>query len=189
MIRRINLYGGPGTGKSTNAALLFSQLKEHFLKSDVKIELVREVAKEWVWAGRDIGTYDQHRIWAEQLHRETSLLDAGVDIVITDSPILLGPFFAEAYGLAFQNHMTDVSLDMDERFRPLNIFLDREDRHYDPAGRLQSEQEAREIDKDIDNFVCLYSHNDDWPYKRKPSELLDTVLKALEGYNDRIRNG
>ena len=44
----INLYGGPGTGKSTTAAHVFALLKQR----DVNAELVREYAKDIVWEGR-----------------------------------------------------------------------------------------------------------------------------------------
>lgn len=42
MIRRINLYGGPGTGKSTAAAHLFAYLKKKYVNDGGirKVELV-----------------------------------------------------------------------------------------------------------------------------------------------------
>lgn len=41
----INLYGSPGSGKSTAAAYIFSKLK----MKGVECELVTEVAKDLVW--------------------------------------------------------------------------------------------------------------------------------------------
>ena len=45
-----NIYGGPGSGKSTSAAGVFSLLKTH----GVNAELVTEFAKDLVWEGRDV---------------------------------------------------------------------------------------------------------------------------------------
>ena len=42
----LNLYGGPGVGKSTGAAYIFSMLK----LAGINCELVREYAKELVGA-------------------------------------------------------------------------------------------------------------------------------------------
>ena len=41
----INLFGNPGSGKSTVAAYLFSELKSRGLE----VELVTETAKDLVW--------------------------------------------------------------------------------------------------------------------------------------------
>lgn len=41
----VNLYGGPGTGKSTGASYIFSKLK----LAGVEAELVTEYAKDLVW--------------------------------------------------------------------------------------------------------------------------------------------
>lgn len=41
----VNLYGGPGVGKSTGAAYVFARLKE----AGVVAELVTEFAKDLTW--------------------------------------------------------------------------------------------------------------------------------------------
>ena len=51
----INLYGGPGAGKSTSASDLFVILKER----GVNAELAREYVKRWAWERRGISPYDQ----------------------------------------------------------------------------------------------------------------------------------
>lgn len=43
----VNLYGGPGTGKSTGAAYIFSKLK----MDGIDAEYVTEFAKDKVWEG------------------------------------------------------------------------------------------------------------------------------------------
>ena len=44
----VNLFGGPGTGKSTGAAYIFSQLK----LAGIDCEFVSEFAKDKVWERR-----------------------------------------------------------------------------------------------------------------------------------------
>jgi len=48
MTKYINIFGGPGAGKSTTAALLFAEMKS----GGFKVELVTEVAKDFVWEDR-----------------------------------------------------------------------------------------------------------------------------------------
>jgi tRNA uridine 5-carbamoylmethylation protein Kti12 len=80
----INLYGGPGTGKSTSAAYLYYILKAE----GHNVELVREYVKDWAWEGRQISTYDQIYFLGKQVRRE-SLLYGKVDWIITDSPVMM----------------------------------------------------------------------------------------------------
>lgn len=48
MTKVINLYGGPGTGKSSTAGMLFAHLKLR----GVNCEYVQEYAKDAAWEGR-----------------------------------------------------------------------------------------------------------------------------------------
>ena len=47
MIRRINIYGGPGVGKSTLAASIFAFMK----KRGDNVELVQEFVKQFAYLG------------------------------------------------------------------------------------------------------------------------------------------
>lgn len=44
----INVLGGPGVGKSTTAAYVFSEMK----RMGLSVEYVPEVAKDFVWEDR-----------------------------------------------------------------------------------------------------------------------------------------
>ena len=75
----INLFAGPGSGKSTTCAGLFSKLK----LAGINCEMVLEYAKELVWENNLETLDDQIYIFAEQLHRINRLKNK-VDVIITD---------------------------------------------------------------------------------------------------------
>jgi len=147
----INLFGGPGCGKSTLAAELFVAFK----RQGKNVELVREYVKDWAWANRKIGIYDQLYICGKQSHKEVSLYGK-VDVIITDSPLLLGPFYQEYYSGTESYVLPAVSGLLSQASRSgvkhLNFHLSRE-KKYNPAGRYETEEQAVTIDNAIATFL------------------------------------
>ena len=88
----INLFGGPGCGKSTTMARLFADLKTR----GYNVEMVSEFAKDLVYEQRQETMKDELYIFAKQHHRLFRVIDK-VDIVITDRPILLTNIYASLY--------------------------------------------------------------------------------------------
>jgi len=101
----INLFGGPGTGKSTTAADLFGLLKKekHNFKNNnnqihaknIGVELVREFAKEVIYEQAENQLDNQFYISAIQQKRIVDVIkyfekNNTNSIIITDSPIILG---------------------------------------------------------------------------------------------------
>lgn len=145
----INLYGGPGTGKSTAAAFVYHQLKcQH-----INAELVREYVKEWAWEKRPISMYDQIYFLGKQSRKE-SMLYGKVDWIVTDAPIMMILYYAQKY----------CSVSVSEGVRAAVLALYRqaaEDGHqhyhvllnrttpYQAEGRYQTEKEALEMDDEI----------------------------------------
>jgi len=138
----INIFGGPGAGKSTTAAGLFHLMK---LRGD-NVELVTEVAKDFVWEQRTQCLNDQLFITASQNHRLERLRDK-VDWVITDSPILLGLIYAP---LGYYNHYGELVLEVFNSYDNINIYLNRI-KPYFTLGRLQTESESDAIGKMIND--------------------------------------
>ena len=145
----INLYGGPGTGKSTSAAYLF-----YLLKSQGKnAELVREYVKDWAWEGRNISTYDQIYLLGKQVRRE-SILYGKVDYIVTDSPIMLGIYYASKYSsLSVSEGVRAMTLAYyrqaaEDGHKHVHVFLERS-KPYNPLGRFQSEDQAKNIDNGV----------------------------------------
>ena len=155
MTKILNLYGGPGTGKSTSAAYIYWALKH----ADINAELVREYVKNWAWEGRKISKYDQMYFLGKQSRTE-SLLYGKVDYVVTDSPVLLSAYYAEHYKSLVSTGVLEAvkgyyAQAAEDGHRHLHAFLTRT-KKYSTAGRWQNEEEARKIDDGIrDTLVDL----------------------------------
>jgi len=149
----INLYGGPGTGKSTTAAHLFALLKSR----GVNAELVQEYVKQWAWESRKPVNYDQFYFFGKQSRKEYSLFGA-VDVIITDAPVCLGAYYTELFGTSEQadlfKKMAKVYYDMvsNDGHQYLHIWLNRV-KPYNPSGRFQTAEQALEIDKDMKRML------------------------------------
>lgn len=144
----INLFGGPGTGKSTTAAGLF-----HIMKlRECNVELVTEYAKDLTWEKRHDVLGDQLYILAKQARRLTRL-DGQVDFVVTDSPLLLGLIYQQ--DTYFPNTFAPFLLDVWNSFDNINFLL-RRVKKYNPIGRNQTEEGAKEIDGDVERMLKMY---------------------------------
>ena len=140
--KTINIYGGPGVGKSTAAADVFATLK----KQGYSCELVDEFAKGLTWDASAIEIADQVFCLGNQYHK-MKRLQGKVDFIITDSPILLNIVYGTRNGYssaAFQK----LVLELSGTFWGYHFLLER-DTEFDTAGRVHNEAESLEIDKDI----------------------------------------
>lgn len=145
----VNLYGGPGTGKSTIATGVFSALKmEHR-----SIEYVGEYAKDLTWTKNTHKLQFQPRVIGEQMWRIWRLFGQ-VDVVITDSPILLGCYYASA---ETPQGFYDMVRDYQAMWNTLDVVLERSAYKYDPRGRNQTLAEAVAADTAVFNLLEDYN--------------------------------
>lgn len=144
----VNLYGAPGAGKSTGAAYIFSKLK----MLGINAELVTEFAKDKVWEESKAVFQNQAYIFGKQYFR-ISRVDGKVDVVITDSPILLSAFYNNdpTLGDEFDAFVTKVSKSYDS----MNLFINRV-KPYNPAGRFQTEAESDKLAGDLRWFLSQH---------------------------------
>ncbi len=143
----VSLYGGPGSGKSTVCADLFARLKW----KGVNCEMALEYAKDKCWEKSTNTLENQLYVFGKQHHRIWRL-HTQVDIVITDSPLLLS--------LIYKRDPCDVftSLVFKEynKFTNINFFINRK-KDYNPSGRLQTLEGAKEIDTKIKNLLNKFN--------------------------------
>lgn len=142
----VNLYGGPGTGKSTTAAGVFSLLKQR----GVNCEYVSEYAKDRVWEEHFKVFDNQLFVFARQYQRVRRMLGK-VDAVITDAPLLLSLHYGAEATVTFRKLVYECYAEM----RNLDIFLTRK-KAYNPIGRMQTEEQAKGIDFDLRNLLALW---------------------------------
>lgn len=145
----VNLFAGPGAGKSTLAAGLFYYLK----KDGQEVELAHEYAKDLTWEKRHNTLENQPYVFGKQWNRIYRLLGQ-VDIVITDSPIFLGVIYGGDYwGESFTQNIVDIH----NATNHVNFFISRT-REYNPNGRNQTKEEALAIDELIRYELHQYDH-------------------------------
>jgi nicotinamide riboside kinase len=170
----VNLYAGPGGGKSTLAAGVFSKLKQlHY-----NAELVGEYAKNVVWRGDLTTLGDQIYVMGKQHHRQF-VLEGKCDIAVTDSPILLSCIYNKLY-TNYQN-LEALAIEAFNRYDNLN-FVIRRDTEYRAEGRVQTEEEARQVDQSLVDFL----NRIEVPYTEvKLSTALPTIIEMVE---KRMRN-
>lgn len=147
----VNFFGSPGSGKSTSAAYLFSKLK----MDGVDVELVTEYAKDKCFEEHKFmfsQPENQFYIGAKQFFKVNRVYGK-VDVVITDSPVLLSCFYNNTELLG--NEYNLVIRRLFNKFNNINFFVNRV-KPYNPNGRLQTEEEsiliAKKMKKDISNW-------------------------------------
>lgn len=149
----INLYGGPGIGKSTLAAKVFAAMKD----AGCSVELVSEYIKQWAWEDRIPVDYDQFYIFGHQTKREHRLFDK-VDYIVTDSPVMLVAYYTMLFGTPHQSvlfrSMYLTYLDMCHKKGHIHKhYLLKRYYPYQNEGRFQSEEEAYKIDEQLERFM------------------------------------
>jgi hypothetical protein len=147
----INFFGGPGIGKSTQSAGLFTEMK----KNHMDVELTFEFPKIVAWEENFSAIKDQFYITANQ-HRNIARLHGKVKYIIVDSPIILGPIYKNRYSKKdeypagfYDESFDNFLLGLFKKYNSLNVFLDRDESSYDKNGRFQNLDESKQIDSEI----------------------------------------
>ena len=141
----VNLIGAPGAGKSTGAAYIFSQLK----MAGINAEYISEFAKDKTWGEDFLSLQCQEYVFGKQSMRLFRVNDK-VDVVITDSPLILSILYnkSEVLGQSFNQTVLNVF----NSYNNIIYFVNRT-KPYNPSGRNQTQEESDQIAKDIENFL------------------------------------
>jgi deoxyadenosine/deoxycytidine kinase len=158
MSKVINLFGGPGIGKSSIANGLTYKLKKKHISCDNPYEFPKILA----WDENHSAIRDQLYVLANQ-HRGIVKSYGKVDYIILDSPILLSLIYknyyksneypATLYGESFDKMILDVHNQYDN----INIVLNRSIGVHNEKERYQTLEQSMLLDIEIEN--TLIKHN------------------------------
>ena len=169
----INLFGGPGVGKSTLAAQVYAELS----KLGYRVEYVSEFAKDCIWSDCEGLLQDQFLVAAQQNHR-IARLEGKVDVVVTDSPSLLGIVYRDVWNdTRYSSVLDNLIWECHRKYTTLNFVIPRCHEFVD-QGRVHNEQQSIDIDRRIvellkrDRYIQLVPI-EDWT---------KTVLKYIPNY-------
>ena len=145
----VNLFGGPGIGKSTIAAGVFFQLKIR----GVLCELIPEFAKEKVWEEHFKAFDNQLYIFAQQ-HRRIERCLGKVDVIVVDSPLLLPIIYGKS--IIKNEHFNGLVLHEFNSMNNHNIVLERGSFQFEVEGRMQDKEAAMQIDDEVKCMLHMY---------------------------------
>lgn len=139
----VNLVAGPGAGKTTCAWEIAAELK----KAGLVVEYVSEVAKEYVWEGRtDLldGTLEHQMALYERQNHRVQCLMGKVDVVVTDSPIILNLLYLKESNDAFQKEV----IAQFKSQRNFTLFVQR-GLSFEKEGRIHSKEQSCQLDRAV----------------------------------------
>ena len=170
----VNLYGAPGSGKSTGAAYIFAKLK----MAGVDAELVTEFAKDKVWEESKAPFDNQAYMFGKQYFRISRCADK-VDVIVTDSPLPLSIFYNSTPILG--KEFNEMVMKVANSFKTLDYLIYRV-KPYNPNGRFQTEEQSNELADKFEDFLNFYLID----FTPMPGSvegydrIVDEILKALK---------
>lgn len=169
----VNLYAGPGFGKSVTAALLYAALKLR----GIHTELVSEYAKELVYLDELRGK-SQHDIMKEQLRRQ-GLLQGKTTVVVTDSPTPMSLVYALRLGVQGEEleALYRRQREGTQGWYNMDVLLHRKiaPEEYEQDGREQDHSASLQMHEAITEFVRKHSPD----HVELPVDLALSGLTAL----------
>ena len=178
MSKIINLFGGPGVGKSSIAAGITYKLKKNHINCDQPYEFPKLLA----WDENHSAIQDQLYVLANQ-HRGIVKSYGKVDYIVLDSPILLSLTYrnyykgdnypASLYGKTFDTMVLDVFNQYDN----INIVLKRAEGNHNNEERYQNLEQSKELDVVIEN--SLIDNNIPYHTIEVGENSVDEIIKLI----------
>lgn len=171
----INLFGGPGIGKTKAMLEIASRMKSH----GILLEIAPEYAKTAVWEGNLEMLKDQLTIYAMQ-YRSINRLYGKVEYVVTDSPLLLSNIYGKLNDKLLPSSFYDLVVDTHKMFDSIDIILPRDPSiKYEVEGRVHSYEESIKIDELISNEVISNLGSHDLVSKSTYPEVLTWITSHI----------
>jgi ABC-type oligopeptide transport system ATPase subunit len=167
----VNLFGGPGSGKSTTAHGLMYTLKS----KGYNVEYSGEYAKELVYADDMLTLSNQFNVLREQ-ERRLQILNNKVDIVINEEPLINGIVYVKE---DVKEKMIEKSLRSWNSYNNICYYIQRDlSLNFTKIGRLHNLEESMALDVKILKVLNTYSPG----YTIVPSALdaIDFIVKNFE---------
>lgn len=147
----INLIGGPSTGKSILAAVIFVHLK----LAGKSAESVPEFAKTLVWQ-KDLDALKNQYYLSQKQYEMLKILDGELQYIVTDGPLIQQLYYNQYY----EHNICDIEKTKNQiiswynEFDNINIFIERNQSFaYEQAGRYQNEDQAKNIDPILEQIL------------------------------------
>ena len=178
MSKIINIFGGPGIGKSSIAAGITYKLKKNHISCDQPYEFPKLLA----WDDNHSAIQDQLYVLANQ-HRGIVKSYGKVDYIVLDSPILLSLTYRNYYkGTEYPSSLYGESfdkmvLDTFNQYDNINIVLDRADGVHNNDERYQNLEESKELDIVIEN--TLIKNNIPFYKIKVDDDTVDNIIKLV----------
>ena len=179
MSKIINIFGGPGIGKSSIAAGVTYKIKKNHISCDQPYEFPKLLA----WDNNHSAIQDQLYVLANQ-HRGIVKSYGKVDYIVLDSPILLSLTYRNYYkGTEYPSSLYGESfdkmvLDTFNQYDNINIVLDRADGVHNNDERYQNLEESKELDIVIEN--SLIENNIPFHKIKVNDDTVDDIMKLVK---------
>lgn len=179
MTKIINLFAGPGAGKSSIASGIVYKLKKNHISCDNPYEFPKILA----WDENHSAIQDQLYVLANQ-HRGIVKSYGKVDYIVLDSPILLSLIYKNLYkgdkypSILYGESFDKMVLDIHNQYDTINIFLKRTNQEgFFENERYQSLNESIELDNKIKETLDIYNI----PYKevKVGNKTVNRIIKDL----------
>jgi thymidylate kinase len=180
-IRRISLYGGSASGKSTLAAYIFSEMKMRGLS----VEFTPEYIKAWTYIPIAVRSLDEVYIQAKQIHSEDIILRSGdTKYIVSDSPIYCQVFYAWHYNHSANTcwePMLQLAHISENLYPSLNIFLERVDSDFNQVGRYETLEQSKDIDNRMKIFMSAVAKQKYVSFNCRDKEgIVKHIINTLE---------
>ena len=180
MSKIINLFAGPGAGKSSIAAGLTYKLKKKHISCDNPYEFPKLLA----WDNNGEAVKDQLYVLANQ-HRGITKSWGKVDYIILDSPILLSLIYRNYYGSKdgypqrlYGESFDRMVLDTFNQYDNINIVLERsEEGQHNEMERYQTLDMSKDLDRTIEQ--TLIKNNIPYHKVKVGDNTLNDILEYL----------
>ena len=158
MSKIVNLFSGPGSGKTSIASGLMYELKKKHISCDAPYEFPKLLA----WDDNQSAIKDQLYVIANQ-HRGIVHSYGKVDYIVLDSPILLSLVYKNYYdenaypSVLYNESFDKMILGIHSHYDNLNIVLKRGVGVYNNKERFQQLNSSLELDILIKNMLDIHS--------------------------------